>query len=137
MIKLTLVSIWAILCAILFLAINIYAIVQVTRGNKKPRKPTVVAVPDIAIEEMEKIVQDKNSAIEALKAVIEALIAHHTIEAKKDGKTSKGAKRLLDLIFTMAGHKNMSTDLRADTLKRFGKANPSYAKDFDRALTKN
>ncbi|MDR2152593.1 MAG: hypothetical protein LBO72_07220 [Helicobacteraceae bacterium] len=136
MIKLTLISIWIILSAILFLSVNIYALSQIIRINKRPKKPKPIVVANMEIAEMERIVQDKNSAIEALQNVIEALIAHRQIEPKKNGKTGKDAKRLLDIIFTMAGHKNMPIQLRDETLKRFGEANPSYANDFNRAMTK-
>ena len=136
MIKLTLIAIWIILIAILFLSVNFYVLGNVFHRDRRAKKTKPTVVADIAIAEMERTVKDKNSATEALRGVIEALIAHHTIEPKTDGKTSKEAKRLLDIIFTMAGHKNMPTELRSDTLRRFSEKNPSYSSDFERALSK-
>jgi hypothetical protein len=134
--KLTLVAIWVILAAISFATINVYAIMQIARQNRKPPKAKPIVIPNMAIEEMERVVHDKNSAIETLIAVIDALIAHHLIEPKKDGKAGKEAKRKLDLIFTMAGHKNMTNELRNDADNRLIEKNPSYAKDFDHARAK-
>jgi hypothetical protein len=132
-IKLTLIAIWIILSAILFLSVNMYALAQSARMLKAPKKPKPIVIADMEIAQMEQIVQDKDSPFKALQSVADALIAHHMIAPKKEGKTSKEAKRLLDIIFTMAGHKNMQSEARGDMLDRLSEANPSYAKDFDRA----
>lgn len=136
MIKLTLIAIWIILCAILFVSVNIYALAQIVRMSRQPKKPKPIVIADMEIAQMERIAQDKNSEAETLRSVAEALIAHHAIEPKKQGKTGKEAKRLLDIIFTMAGHKNMPQTLRGDMLDRLSAANPSYAREFERAQAK-
>jgi hypothetical protein len=133
LIKLTLVAIWIILCAILFLSVNIYAIFHILGFNRRTPPPKPIVVPNMSIDEMERIVQRKESSIGDLRNVLEALIARPAIEPKKDGKTGKTAKRALDLVFTMAGHKSMTDALRGDMYSRLSAANPSYAKDFDRA----
>lgn len=100
---------------------------------KKPLPKKKVQVPNIDIEKMEEIVQNKTSDEASLIAVIKALAAHHKIPPKNGDKVDKLAKRYLDIIFTMASHKNMSPQLQDEMYDILSEANPSYIRDFGRA----
>ena len=136
MIKLLLLSIWVILVIIVCVAIFAYLMMQLFGGNTKPPPKVAIIIPDMELSKMEEIVQDKTSDIASLELVVRAIAAHHPIEPKKDGKTSKAAKHLLDLIFTMAGHKNMSPELQETMYDLLSESNPEYKRDFDRARSK-
>jgi hypothetical protein len=136
MIKLLLLTIWAILVIIVFIATLAFLLMQIFPTKPKTIKKAPIIIPDMPLPQMEEIAQNKSSDAASLEAVLRAIAAHHPIEPKKDGKTSKAAKHLLDLIFTMGGHKNMSNELQTAMYTLLSEANPSYKKDFDRASNK-
>lgn len=133
MIKVTLLGIWAVLTLILLIAIFSFTIFKIAQMIRKPPPPKAIVIPNIPIGEMERIIQDKNSPMEKLISVIRALVAHHPIPPKKDGKPTKEGKRYLDLIFTMAGHKSMTPQLQDEMYDVLTEANPTYLREFNRA----
>lgn len=136
MIKVALIAIWFILIFIILSAVFVYTILKIYQMYKKPPPKKKQPVPNIDLDSMEAIVQNKNSDELALISVIKALVAHHKIPPKNGDKVDKLAKRYLDLIFTMASHKNMSSELQDEMYDLLSEANPSYIRDFGRARRK-
>ncbi|GHV07202.1 hypothetical protein AGMMS50229_13540 [Campylobacterota bacterium] len=136
MVKLILLFLWLSMIAVVALANVGFLISKVFHLSRKPPPVKPVVIPDFPIKEIESVIKDKNSTLAMLTAVAKAIIAHHPIDPKKDGKTSKEAKFLLDLIFTMAGHKNMSNEFQDEMYAGLIDSNPTYARDFDRARSK-
>lgn len=137
MVKLALVAIWTILIFIVVATIFIYIILKIYQMYKKPPPKIKKPVPNIEIDKMEEIVQDKTSEQDKLIKVIKALAAHHKIPPKDGDKVDKLAKRYLDIIFTMASHKHMSVELQDEMYDILSEANPSYIRDFGRARRKS
>lgn len=137
MVKLALMTIWVILVFIVFIAVLVYTLLKIYQMLRKVPPKKKKMVPDIAVEKMEEIVQDKKSTADQLVAVIKALAAHHQIPPKKGDKPDKVAKRYLDIIFTMASHNNMTVELQDEMYDILSEANPSYTREFSRARRKS
>ncbi|MDR0747395.1 MAG: hypothetical protein LBE89_05820 [Helicobacteraceae bacterium] len=141
MIKVLLLLIWAVVAVVVFAATVAFVGTKsvgagLFAGAKRPQRAEPAVVPDFPLNVMEDIIRNKNSDIKELSAVALAIAAHHPVEPKKGGKTDKAAKHLLELIFTLAGHKNMTSEMRSEMYAKLEVANPSYKKDFDRAKSK-
>ena len=137
MIKLTLLSIWALLAFVLALGILTSVAVKLYEAFRTVPVKKAPPIPDVPLEQMEKIVQDKNSPTPQLIKVIKALAAHHHIPPKKDGKPPKEAKRYLDMIFTLASHKSMNEELVQEMYDLLTETNPSYLREFNRARSRS
>ncbi|MDR3162485.1 MAG: hypothetical protein LBT81_01310 [Helicobacteraceae bacterium] len=133
MVKVLLLVIWAVVVVVVFMANVAFVGTRLFRRTKRPHLAKPIVIPDFPLDVMEEIIRNKNSDIKELSAVAMAIAEHHPIEPKKDGKTDKAAKHLLELIFTLAGHKNMTGEMRSDMYAKLEAANPSYKKEFDRA----
>ncbi len=136
MIKLTLLSIWVLLAFVLLAGILSFIALKIYEAFKKEPVKHAAPVPNMALKDMEALVQEKSTPREDLIKVIKALAAHHAIPPKKDGKPPKEAKRYLDMIFTLASHKSLNDDLVQEMYDLLTETNPIYVREFSRARSR-
>ncbi|MDR3347187.1 MAG: hypothetical protein LBN32_01100 [Helicobacteraceae bacterium] len=133
MIKLILLLSWLAVGVVMLLANAMFMLSRIFKRKQKILPPKPIVIPDFPISEIDAVIQNRNSTVDQLAAVAKAIAVHHPIEPRTNGKTSKSAKHLLDIIFTMSGHKNMTDELRNSMYDELSQNNPSYGREFARA----
>ncbi len=128
MIKTALLLLWIIAIAATFLGFLLFLI-----GALFPKKEPVPKKKEpkfFPMEEIEKKVQDAKTSPEEIMLVVKSLATHHPLPEKVNNKSPKEAKPMLDMIFTLSGHTNMTDEMREDMFTQLRISNPQYAKEF-------
>lgn len=129
MAKVAIVFMWAIFVLITLVGFFIFVLAPLFI---RPKKPVVYKTPFFSMSKIEQMIQNPNTEIKDLKTLIKSFSIYHKIPEKENGNSPKKAKTMLDLIFTLSGHSNMSGELRQDMFNEFIKANPQYEQEFRR-----
>ena len=130
--KMTILGIWSMALAVTAFGMFVYLMMALFVKEKKRRhirpKPKYYA-----IDEMKKMVKDKNTTEEDIWGVVLALDEYHMIPEKQGNKVPKPAKEMLDMIFTLSAHNHMNDSMRQKMFALLAAKNPNYAADFAKA----
>lgn len=94
--------------------------------------PVTEKIKFFSLSQSEELIQNHSTQIQELELLVKSFVHYHKIPDKQDASKAKDAKKLLDLIFTLASHNNMSKELRMKMFDDLISHNPSYAHELNR-----
>ncbi|PIE74257.1 MAG: hypothetical protein CSA19_00665 [Deltaproteobacteria bacterium] len=129
MVKLALIFMWAMFAFVAVVGFLIFILAPIFI---RPKKPIIKKTPFFSMSKIEQMIQDPSTSPKDLQTLIKSFSTYHKIPEKENGISPKSSKTVLDLIFTLGGHSNMSPDLRQVMFNKFIAANPQYAQELRR-----
>ena len=132
LVKAILFVLWIISILAVFMSIA-GMIIMTLLPEEKPKLQEREKPPFYSLDKIEKMAKDSKTDKKQIEMIALSLVEYHPLPPKNNGKTTKEAKHLLEVIFTLSGHTGITKNIRSKMLKDLIKKNPEYKQEFQNA----